>query len=537
MNAVCFCGKSLATWMIILSMGILAGCSGGSENGGPTAPPQPLAVQYPVDGRIDFAVLPDVQSADVDFYDYSSSGPVVKSTRLQWAMVNDDRYLYMALAWNDDTYNHDFDATAGPVDFDGVTLLFDNDGNGQHEIGEDKRTVIAASVGSQFIDQHVVASGDASDQIGDGQARLTYDSADQLYQAEFLIPLGEDAAGQDGVLNAQTRYSIILWDHIRPSGPSGNIAAPWGGGPDSGSWPRLAYQPAAPHAYPALPAGLTGLIIFTSNHEAANNEIYSFDPATGVVRRITNLPGLYKDNPSLSHDRRRIAFHGAPSATDYAGYEIYTIDIDGTGLTRLTDNTVLDGHPAWSPDDNRIAYASFGSDGRAHIVTMTPAGTDAVDLTPAGKDDNDPDYLPDGRIVFKTDRFSTSPQVHIAVMDADGTNVVQVTAINGTSDHDPLGNDAYVLCERFNKATNYATDPEAGFTPWDIIEAKLDGSQERIVMADGWVNWLPVYSPGGGYILYLKSQPYTSAHLMTLDGVDLGRLIPNITSIRYIDWK
>ncbi len=74
-------------------------------------------------------------------------------------------------------------------------------------------------------------------------------------------------------------------------------------------------------------------------------------------------------------------------------------------------------------------------------------------------------------------------------------------------------------------------------TAWDIIEAKLDGSEERILVDDGWVNWLPVYSPGGDYIVYLKSVPHTAVHLMTRAGQDLGRLIPGGTRIRYIDWK
>ena len=100
-----------------------------------------------------------------------------------------------------------------------------------------------------------------------------------------------------------------------------------------------------------------------------------------------------------------------------------------------------------------------------------------------------------------------------------------------------MGDTTWTLFERFNKATNYSTDPETGFTPWDIIEAKLDGSQEKILVNDGWVNWLPVYSPDSRYIVYLKNLPYTSAHIMTRAGRDLGRLIPDITTIRYIDWK
>jgi hypothetical protein len=87
------------------------------------------------------------------------------------------------------------------------------------------------------------------------------------------------------------------------------------------------------------------------------------------------------------------------------------------------------------------------------------------------------------------------------------------------------------------KGTDFGTDLEAAFTPWDIVEAQLDGSEEQVLLSDGWVNWLPVYDPSEKYICYLKSSGHTAAYLMTRRGRHLGRLIPNITRIRYIDWK
>jgi Tol biopolymer transport system component len=68
------------------------------------------------------------------------------------------------------------------------------------------------------------------------------------------------------------------------------------------------------------------------------------------VRRVTRLPKLFKDNVSLSHDRTMIAFHGTEKRNDTKTYEIYTTDIDGSNLTQLTNNIILDGHPAWSLD-------------------------------------------------------------------------------------------------------------------------------------------------------------------------------------------
>ena len=173
----------------------------------------------------------------------------------------------------------------------------------------------------------------------------------------------------------------------------------------------------------------------------------------------------------------------------------------------------------------------------ASMVIMDASGTEILDLSPNGVDDNDPDYLPDGRIIFKTDRFSTFPQLRIAVMNADGTDPEQVTFVDDVSDHDPVGDESYTIFERFLKGTYYATDVEFGFTPWDIVEAKLDGSREKTILSDGWINWLPVYDPSGQYIGYLKNSSGTAAHIMTRDGRELGRFIPDITRLRYIDWK
>ena len=39
-------------------------------------------------------------------------------------------------------------------------------------------------------------------------------------------------------------------------------------------------------------------------------------------------------------------------------WEVYRVNLDGTGLTRLTDNGANDGLPVWSPDGSSIAFAS-----------------------------------------------------------------------------------------------------------------------------------------------------------------------------------
>jgi Tol biopolymer transport system component len=305
----------------------------------------------------------------------------------------------------------------------------------------------------------------------------------------------------------------------------------------------LTYVVPAPHDQPQIPNNLTGLIAFISDHDNPTGELYTFDPATSVVTRVTHTKGLYIDSVSLSNDRTRLAFYGGPSTTGYTTWEIYTVYTNGTGLTTLTTNMILDGHPAWSPDNSKIVYASFRDGWQASLVIMSSAtgGEERIlsYVTSTTANDNDPDWLPDGRIVFKTDRFSPSKpeQVRIAVMDEDGGNVRQLTSTVGTSDHDPTATNTVTIFERFTRETNYSLDPWAIYSPWNIVEARIDGSGERTLLADGWVNWLPVHGPTGQYLVYLKSLGYTDARLMSKDGRDLGRLVPGITRSRYSGWK
>ncbi len=519
----------------------LPSCSSGSGSSTtpvlPPAPPVSLAQRFPIDGNVDFTVFSGTQQETVDLVDNFGAGVATKSTTIRWGVLNDDQDMYIAVEWNDDTYNNGFEFVVGPTDFDGIKLIVDDNANGIIDASDDQKTVIAASVSSHYIDQHFDGV-EQSDQIGDGLARLAYDATTGMYTAEFLLPLTADGAGQDGNLLDSTPYNFLLYDHIELSALTGNTATAYPSSTDSSGWPALPLTAAVVHTRPQLPTNLSGLIIFISEHDVdENGDLYSFDPSTGVVNRLTNLPNLFKDGVSLSHDRTKIAFFGGPSKADYLGYEIYTVNVDGSNLQQVTTNTILDGHPAWSPDDTRLVFASFRDVEGESLITVTTDGTEIADLTPLGFHDNDPEYLADGRVLFKTDRFSPIPEVQIAVMNEDGSNVVQVTTQTGVSDHDPVGKDGFTVFERFPKATDFSTDIESGFVGWDLVEASLAGS-ETVLLADGWINWLPLYDPSGQYIAYQKSTgAYTDVRLLTRQGEELGRLIPDITRIRYIDWK
>jgi len=119
-------------------------------------------------------------------------------------------------------------------------------------------------------------------------------------------------------------------------------------------------------------------------------------------------------DPVFSPDGTKIAF-GKNS-------DIYVINSDGTNLTQLTENSnpSWTNKPAWSPDVNKITYASS----TGTIWVMDADGTNKTDLNVSGRR---PRWSPDGtKIIFG----NNSPAVSyngIYVMNADGTNVVQLS--------------------------------------------------------------------------------------------------------------
>ena len=184
-------------------------------------------------------------------------------------------------------------------------------------------------------------------------------------------------------------------------------------------------------------------IVFSSDRDAGGNhhniEIYVMDADGGNQHRLTN--NLTEDEyPAWSPDGRRIAFSARRDGhfeNEFGiTYEIYVMDADGGNEQRLTENRNNDWHSSWSPDGQRIAFASDrkGDVVNWDIYMMDADGGNPQNLTENRVYDSSPSWSPDGkRIAFMSNRAGNT---EIYVIDADGGNLQNLTN-NPHSDGSP----------------------------------------------------------------------------------------------------
>jgi len=121
---------------------------------------------------------------------------------------------------------------------------------------------------------------------------------------------------------------------------------------------------ATPIADAAFP-GHNGKIVFSRP-----GEIWMINADGSGQTRLIDNPLTANPDPTFSADGRRIAF---ASQRD-GNYEIYVMNADGSDQTRLTTSPVSDDQPAFSPDGRKIAFRSYRN-GNADLYLLNTDGT------------------------------------------------------------------------------------------------------------------------------------------------------------------
>ena len=238
----------------------------------------------------------------------------------------------------------------------------------------------------------------------------------------------------------------------------------------------------APIGTRAPDTSLSGRIVF-DNHE----DVWSINADGTNLTRLTRSPWPEFD-ATWSPDGTQIAFRSERGGDP----EIWLMNADGSGRHRLTRGL----SPAWSPDGSKIAYASPGDilcpPGRGlrcsglSIMNADGSGQHRVPNTDGGEY---PTWSPDGeRIAFNS---NLSGDHVMYIVHIDGSHVVDLSGVGEgwQVDWSPDGRSILFTSERDHP--NHYTD---------IYVMRPDGSGvQRLTDARAYT---PAWSPDGSRIVF-----------------------------------
>lgn len=294
----------------------------------------------------------------------------------------------------------------------------------------------------------------------------------------------------------------------------------------------------------AIPPRSSSTIAFVRLIGGRDRQIWVVEADDGAPR-LLGEGGMATWSP----DGAKIAFQTARDGNQ----EIYVMNADGSGATRLTNDAALDDHFAWSPDGARIAFNRWPQgDGSADIVVMNADGSNAMQVTSDLGEENQPAWSPDGsqlafyrseptRIeLIRPDgtgatvlptpwdalfpRWSPDgtqllfqcqqplPQTDICLMGADGSNPHQLTSDGGTVSD---GEAAWSPDGRRIVFTVF----QPGNT--EIFVMNADGSEPKNLTNSAGNDANPVWSPDGRRIAFVSDRDGNSeVYVMNDDGTD-----------------
>jgi len=295
-------------------------------------------------------------------------------------------------------------------------------------------------------------------------------------------------------------------------------------------------------------------IVFASQRDGGDREIYVMNADGTNPTRLTYQVG-FDEAPNWSPDGTKIVFASTRAGSSY---DIYTMYPDGSEQTRLT--TTNDEYvPSWSPDGRKIAFRS-SRDGNTEIYIMNGDGTGQTRLTfNAAFDNDEPRWSPDGRKIAFTSYRDGNSEIYV-MNAADGTNVTRLTnnaaldaffswgaqpriipgyefvsnwGSSGTSDgqfNNPLevavdNSGSIYVADDYNQRIQKFTTSGSFVTKWGIwgtgdgqfaypVSVAVDGSGGFVYVADAGNNRVQKFNLSGTFLGWwgLDNMGYTGWH-------------------------
>jgi Tol biopolymer transport system component len=132
---------------------------------------------------------------------------------------------------------------------------------------------------------------------------------------------------------------------------------------------------ALPEAVRPFPSGYEGELVFQSDRDG-RTKIYVLNLATGRVKALTSGKDWRDESPRWSPDGTRILFKsnrahytGPKPETGSPDWDLYVMNADGSGVTRLTSDPGNTHDPTWAPDGKSVIFSS-DADSRGDLYRL-----------------------------------------------------------------------------------------------------------------------------------------------------------------------
>lgn len=266
-----------------------------------------------------------------------------------------------------------------------------------------------------------------------------------------------------------------------------------------------------------------GIVLFSactnSSSKNANTEESESSKTTEIAEN-KELPVIQiPDSPEgaeayFSPDDKSMIFNGKTGNDEH--HMVYTINIDGTGLTKINDKGA-DACSFYHPDgksliwtstrDNLDMHLGSYSDPKdypqgAELYTSDLDGSNVKRLTNNKNYDAEVGYSPDGKTILFGRQVDG--KMDLWVMDGDGTNEKQITF---TDDWQEGG--AFIMAD--NKTIIYRAwkkeDEGKRSKDMHIFTIETDGTNMKQITHESGTHWAPYPSVDGKYFVYVKILP------------------------------
>ncbi|MFW6079390.1 MAG: Ig-like domain-containing protein [Gemmatimonadota bacterium] len=254
-------------------------------------------------------------------------------------------------------------------------------------------------------------------------------------------------------------------------------------------------------------------------------DIYVINLDGSGQRNLTAHPGG-DHGPAWSPDGMKLAF--SSPREDFTDPHIWVMNADGTAPKNVSyaGSASADGMPAWSPDGSKIAFASDRDDGDRDIYTMNANGTGVDRLTTSTADDRWPAWSPDGsQIAFVSDRDDGVDDIYVLGLDGSGpTPLTSSPADDNRPAWSPDG-------ERIA----FTTFRDGN---WEIYVMDADGSNQTNLTNDGSTDAGATWSPDGSRIAFRRHHPGNfELYVMDADGSNQTRITETSENEEQAAWR